>query len=98
MLAGELYANFGWSAVILYFIYGAFNNVAYAHIKSRINAPGHVYLFYVLLTVLSIRTCEVGLGGVMFLLIIVVFLFALIYLTHHITLTAARHARNMIAP
>lgn len=80
-LPGELYANFGWFSIFIYFLFGCFINLSYVCLKKRMTQKNHILLLllYAEIFVFSLRTVTVGFGGVYFLLIVATTLFFFIY-------------------
>lgn len=70
-LPGELYANFGFFALIIAFLYGYFLAFSSVRLRSEIAKRKNIefpLLLYMLVFLLAIRSVMVGFGGIYFLL------------------------------
>lgn len=85
-LCGELYANFGWSSYLLYFMFGYISTSLTALTKRLILLKGSNlinYILYFILFVFMLRSVSVGFGGVIIFVIFTFIFFYIIRLLYH---------------
>jgi len=87
-LPGELFANFGWFALFFAFILGFATNLISFKLKKYLYSRGSFFSFigYVLMIMFLLRSIEVGIGGVYFLVIVVLIIFSVLRAVHAVIL------------